>query len=226
MRKTPFVVDEFYHIYNRGVDKRPVVIDQNDADRFLQSIIEFNVRDPIGSIYEVIQKKSSKKAFLRYQAQGTLQEKLVNIVSFRLNPNHYHFLLQPQIPEGIEKFMQKLGNGYTKYFNHRYKRSGSLFQGRFKSIHIDTNEYLLHVSAYVNLNNFVHGIPEDNKLRLPHSWDEFRGISKTNLYYKSTILSQFKNSEEYVQFALSSLEEMKRRKVEEKDLQKILIELE
>lgn len=72
--------------------------------------------------------------------------------------NHlsFHFILEQISEKGIEKLMQRVGMGYAKYFNNKYKRSDSLFQGTFKAIHIDTNEYLLHLSAYINLNHKVH----------------------------------------------------------------------
>lgn len=77
---------------------------------------------------------------------------MVKFIAYCINPNHYHFILQQVSEKGIEKFMQRLGMGYAKYFNNRRKRSGTLFQGKFKARHIDSNEYLLHVSSYVNLN--------------------------------------------------------------------------
>src|SRR3989344_2403952 len=143
-RKTIFSNGEFYHIYNRGVDKRDIVLSSRDSERFLQGMIGFNTIEPIGSLYEN-----------SFNSLGSLASKsgLVNIVAYCLNPNHYHFLVEQLVDRGIEKFMHRLGTGYTKYFNLVSKRTGSLFQGPFKSIHIEDNEYLLHLSAYVNLNN-------------------------------------------------------------------------
>jgi len=77
-------------------------------------------------------------------------DKLVDVVCYCLNSNHYHMILKQKSNDGIKKFMHKLGTSYTMYFNKKLKRSGSLFQGKFKSIHIDSNEYLLYLSAYVN----------------------------------------------------------------------------
>src|SRR3989344_6008505 len=119
MRKMAFLPGEYYHIYNRGVDKRNIFSDKKDLGRFFQSMKEFNTKNPIGSLYEN------------------------SFVNYCLNPNHYHFLLTPLVEKGVEKFMQRLGTGYTMYFNERNKRSGSLFQGKFKSKHINSNEYLL-----------------------------------------------------------------------------------
>src|ERR1700686_1992234 len=136
-RKVNLVEGEYYHIYNRGVDKRNIFSDKSDLQRFLQSMKEFNTLDPIGSLYE---NSFIKKKELRGELGGS-SSKLVQFVAFCLNPNHYHFILTPLAEKGIEKFMQRLGTGYTMYFNEKNKRSGSLFQGKFKSKHINSNAY-------------------------------------------------------------------------------------
>ncbi len=82
--------------------------------------------------------------------------KLVDFIAYCINPNHYHFILRQLVDGGLSRFMQKFGGGYTQYYNKKNQRSGVLFQGTFKSIHINSNEYLLYLSAYVNLNNKVH----------------------------------------------------------------------
>lgn len=109
--------------------------------------------------------------------------------------------------------MKRLG-GYTYYFNAKYKRNGHLFQGKFKSVHISSNEQLLHTSAYINLNNrFGETVPELSK----SSWEEYIGEDKENFCKKDIILAQFRSLEEYKQFALSSLEDIKERKLQEKE---------
>ncbi len=142
-RKHLFEIGEYYHIYNRGVDKRDIFIDQYDLKRFIQSLIEFNQIDTIGSIYE----NSFRKSKL-----GSPSSKLVSIITYCINPNHFHLLVTPLVDKGVEKLMLRLG-GYTKYFNEKHERSGSLFQGKFKSKHVTDNRYLLHLSAYINMNN-------------------------------------------------------------------------
>lgn len=128
---------------------------------------------------------------------------LVEIIAYCLNPNHYHLLLKQTSEKGIEKFMQRIGNGYTKYFNTKNKRTGALFQGKFKSIHVDNNEYLLHLSAYINLNNQMKGtvLPLSRS-----SWDEYReNVAEKKICDTDIILGQYKSAEEYRQFAQSSL---------------------
>lgn len=207
-RKTPFVKGEYYHIYNRGVDKRNIFEVRNDLERFFKSMKEFNTIDPIGSIFEISLKKNQF---------GGSTPKLVEVISFCINPNHYHFILTPLIDNGIEKFMHKLGTGYTGYFNEKNKRSGALFQGKYKAKHIDTNEYLLHLSAYVNLNNKVHKLGSPTTKLWKSSWDEYVGRSKEKDFCnKDIILGQFKNIKDYKSFAENSLKEIIKNKEESK----------
>lgn len=212
MRRPEFVNKEYYHIFNRGVDKRTIFADKWDLDRFYQSMIEFNTLEPIGSIYENSFRKSPLGSFAPKS-----QKKIVDFICYCLNPNHYHFLLSPLVDKGVEKFMHKIGGGYTNYFNEKYKRTGSLFQGVFKAIHINSNEYLLHLSAYINLNNKIHSLGSEAP---KSSWKEYTADNQENFCNKKIILGQFKNSSEYKKFAEDSLVDIKQRK----DIEKLLLE--
>ncbi len=220
-RKKPFAVGEYYHVFNRGTDKRTIFTDQNDINRFFQSMVEFNTVEPIGSIFEnsFVQKKPLK-------AKVAPSEPLVHFVAYCLNPNHYHFILQQASENGIPKFMQRLGTGYTNYFNELNDRTGALFQGTYKSIHIASDAYLLHVSAYVNLNDKVHqlGSLTPKLVKSISSWEEYVGKDTAGICKKEAILDQFKNSRHYKDFALSSLVTMRQRKREMKDLERFLLE--
>ena len=205
MRKVELKNGEYYHIYNRGVDKRDVFLDECDYVRFLVSMHEFNAADPIGSLFEkdLREKREAVKGSSTPFGPGVELpgERLVEIIAYCLNPNHYHFILKQIHDKGIEKFMQKLGTGYTNYFNKRQKRSGSLFQGKFKSVHIDSNEYLLYLSAYVNKNNFIHGYTDDSSEWKYASMLDYLGKRDGKLCNKDAILVQFDNNfEHYSEF--------------------------
>ncbi len=196
MRKTDFQNGEFYHLYNRGVDKRSIFTDNNDFSRFLQSMDEFNVIEPIGSIYE--------NSFIQKIDKVMAQQKLVRFVSYCLNANHYHFLVEQVSDQGIEKFMHRLSTGYTKYFNSKFYRTGSLFQGRYKAKYVDSNKYLLYLSSYINLNNQVHRLGSSTS---KSSWEEFVWEDDvSNFCHKNIILDQFKNKNEYKLFAEEALQ--------------------
>jgi REP element-mobilizing transposase RayT len=156
---------------------------------------EFNSVEPIGSIFE----NSFNKNGINKKISP-----LVQFVAFCLNPNHFHFILTQLEDHGIEKFMHRLGTGYTKYFNGKYLRSGALFQGRFKANHINSNEYLLHVGVYVNLNYKVHKLKQNEDLFLS-SWSEYIGETYPSICSKE-MLGQFKSKKEYEKFAENTLE--------------------
>lgn len=216
MRKFKFTNGEFYHVYNRGVDKRAVFMARYDFDRFLQCIQLFNSARPIGSIFEY--------SFKKDQLSNRIA-KLVDIVCYCLNINHYHMILRQRIDNGISEFMRRIGTGFTQHFNFKQKRTGALFQGAFKAKHINSNEYLLHLSAYVNLNNEVHKIMSDKKFS--SSWNEFVVSSAHNKYKicnSGLVLKQFTKLDEYKEFARNSLEDILERKRLFKEMEDLLCE--
>jgi putative transposase len=205
MRKVTLAIGEYYHVFNRGVDKRSIFLDQLDIQRFLESVREFNVPDPIGSLFEH-----------RFRLGiPTPKESLADVVCFCLNPNHYHLLLRQNEENGIQKLMQKIGTGYVNYFNEKYERSGALFQGRYKAVHVASNTQLLHTSVYINLNDKIGVKP----ILSYSSWEEYIGHIKKSMCKKEIILGQFADGREYENFARSSLEDIMERKRAEKDLQ-------
>jgi REP element-mobilizing transposase RayT len=210
MRNVKMAIHEYYHIFNRGVDKRTVFNDEDDFQRFLKSMKEFNVIEPIGSIFE---HSFGGKQLGHSVSKEDGQDPLVEFVAYCLNPNHYHFVLRQLVDQGIEKFMHRLGMGYTKYFNNRHKRSGALFQGPFKVVHVESNEQLLHLSAYVNLNYEVH--------RLGHgvsksSWDEYLdGSDEGTFCSKNIILEQFGDLKKHQDFARLAVQEIAKRRDKE-----------
>ena len=209
-RKTPLVNNEIYHIYNRGVDKRDIFLSKNNIQYFMDGLKEFNGLEPIGSLYL---KNSNKER----DSSKSKDSQLVNIIAYCLNSNHFHLILQQNTDKGIEKFMQKLCTSYAKRFNYENNRNGSLFQGKFKSKHIDSNAYLLYLSAYVNLNDKIHNINnEDKKVfsSLKEYTEEIEGICE-----KSIVLDQYKNKEIYKKSLENLLPELIKKKEEMKDLE-------
>lgn len=188
MRRVPFENGEYYHIFNRGVDKRKIFNHKQDYLRFLQSLDEFNQFKPVGSLFI---KNRLKKNLVAVELLS--ENKLVEIVSFNLLPNHYHLILKQIIDGGISEFMKRVNGGYTQFFNFHNERDGALFQGRFKSIHIDSNEYLLYLSAYINGNRRVHGLLER---------ESFCSLDYINsgLVNLKIILNDFKNLDEYKKY--------------------------
>jgi REP element-mobilizing transposase RayT len=163
MRKDPLITGLYYHVYNRGVDKRDIFQNINDLNRFILSVKKFNTVEPIGSIKDLVLKESKQE-----DSDVGRPNPLVSIVCFCFNPNHFHFIVKQDIDGGISEFFKRLLGGYTKYFNLIHKRNGSLFQGRFKSKLINDDSYFLKIRSYVHLNYMVHDIPS-NKSNLVFS---------------------------------------------------------
>jgi putative transposase len=135
---------EHYHLYNRGVDKRTIYLDKYDYRRFIELMYLCNSSEAI-NIRDIHRDHSSVFDF-------ETGKPLVSIGAYCLMPNHFHILATPLAEGGLTKFMSKLGTGYSMYFNKKYNRSGVLFQGKFKSQHADTDEYLKYLYAYIHLN--------------------------------------------------------------------------
>jgi REP element-mobilizing transposase RayT len=222
MRKVPFVNEEIYHVYNRGVDRRKIFLSDDDFTRFILGLNEFNNEEPIGSIYEN-----------SFQQKGNLirtEDKLVNIICYCLNPNHFHLILEQISDDGISRFMQRLGTGYTMYFNNKLYRNGALFQGRFKSAHLNNNDDLLRLSVYVNLNNHIHQLGgSTSKWRFCSSWNLFSGKNRkeetaAKLVVVDRVLEQFENPKEYKKFAEDLLPILIEQKREQNELAALLLE--
>lgn len=223
MRKIPFGSGEFYHIYNRGTDKRTIFQDTHDYGRFLQSLAEFNVIQPIGSIYENSFSPRLGNRTSKLEAGKT--PSLVEIVCYCLNPNHFHILLRQVVDKGVSEFMKRVGGGYTKYFNNKYHRSGVLFQGQFQAVHVASNQYLLHLSAYINLNNIAHGLVVFPGVDSKTSWLEYTNDAPLKkLCSTRIILDQFKNKNDYQEFALDAIKITQDKKQLAKELRKLLFE--
>ncbi len=147
-----------YHLLNRGVDKRQIFMDQRDYFRFIHNLFEFNDVAPAEhNFHRAAQLRDIGRLSIGRQHKRTL---LVQIHCFCLMPNHYHFLVSPLVENGIPLFMKKINMGYAKYFNERYKRSGALFQGKYKSIPIKGDPHFSWIPYYIHFNPLDVTMPE------------------------------------------------------------------
>src|SRR3990167_5375835 len=147
MVNPPLIEGSYYHIYNRGVEKRIVFLDRWDYLRFLETI-NFYRKTPTP-----MKLSDFRRGVIRLKKQED-QTDLVKIFCYSLMPNHFHLLVQQLEEKGISIFMRKVSDSYTKYFNTKYKRVGSLFQGAFKAKLVESDEYLLQLSKYIHRNAF------------------------------------------------------------------------
>ena len=153
MRRVQFANEYFYHIYNRGTDKRKIFLDEKDYFRFIHCLFEFNnSRAVLNASFRFACAQRTQNYGGETSIVKRERDRLVDIISFCLMPNHFHLILKQLKDNGIAKFMQKLGTGYTMYFNKKQDRNGALFQGVFKAILIDRDEYFLPLSGYIHSN--------------------------------------------------------------------------
>jgi len=139
-----FLEGNYYHVFNRGVEKRTIFQSKRDYQRFLSTLIYYVYKQ---SIPFVINERSSP---ISANPKGLLER--VKIVAYCLMPNHYHLLLKQVGGGGISQFTSDIQNSHTKYFNKKYDRSGVLFQGTFKSKEIEDERSLLQLTRYIHLN--------------------------------------------------------------------------
>ncbi|MFC1620998.1 transposase [Candidatus Omnitrophota bacterium] len=222
MRKVQFIEDGVYHIYNRGADKRKIFTGDSDYLRFISSVSGFNTTKPV-ELARILRRRNLRKkencgGFA--SALVPASEKLVKILYFVLMPNHFHLVLQQVAAGGVEKFMQKLGTGYTMYFNKKYKRSGVLFQGVFKAISIEAESYIMQISSYIHLNPLKliepeykkKGVSDLERARLflrNYRWSsylDFLGVKNFPFLIDNELhKGYFRNSAEYEDFVLSGI---------------------
>lgn len=137
---------ELWHVLNRGVDGRDLFADSQDYARFVHNLYEFNDATPVRNFSRRF--NPSGMSDLRNRSS----ERLVNIHGWVLMKNHYHLLLSECVEGGLTLFLRKLNVGYANYFNERYKRKGTLFQGRTKKILIEREAHFLYILHYIHLN--------------------------------------------------------------------------
>lgn len=147
LRKANFAPEHYYHVYNRGTDKRDIFLNESDYLRFTVLLYICNNTEPVH-----IQKFISQGRSLTSLFDIKRKETLVDIGAHCLMPNHFHLLIKEKSDSGITVLMKKLCTAYSMYFNKKNERTGNLFQGRFKSELVDTDQYLKYLFAYIHLN--------------------------------------------------------------------------
>lgn len=173
------IAEQHYHIYNRGVEKRVIFIDDIDYRVFLNLIKRYIDEKPHVNAHKV-----------PYSWLGDE----IELLAFCLMPNHFHLLLY-QIKEGaMKKLMQNVCASYTSYFNKKYKRVGHLFQGVYKASTVMSDSYAQHISRYIHLN------PDNYRDWEYSSLPYFLDQKKSGWVKPKRILKMFDNIHDYDDF--------------------------
>lgn len=204
-RRTPLVTGEFYHIYNRGVARQPTFLIKHDYEQALLTLSYYHFVNPpmrLSRFKGLIQKEQNA---VLDKIQSNARH--VEIVSFVFMPNHFHFLLKQLTENGISTFLSQFTNSYTKYFNTKRNRVGAIFQGVFKSVHVESDEQLLHLSRYIHLNPVVSSVILENKL-LSYPWSSLPDYikSESSFVWLNPILEYFSSPRDYERFIFDQVD--------------------
>jgi len=171
IRKITFVPGEYYHLFNRGNSKQKIFKNSDDYLRFIKLLY-------ISNSEQSFKFRDMKDVYSKPRINQQ-----VSIGAYCLMPNHFHILLAEKENGNISKFMQKLQTAYSMYFNIKYKRSGGLFEGKFKSEHLSSDIYLKYIFSYIHLNPLKI---MDSKWKENRRFNKQSAIHFLNKYYFSS----------------------------------------
>lgn len=198
-----YLENGYYHIYNRGVEKRKIFLDKQDYGVFLSYLKEYLVKKNEKKFQEKLADVNTpwveKDKILKQLRLNNFFNEVI-LLAYCLMPNHFHFFVKQKSAGSIDKFMNSLCTRYTMYFNRRYKRVGPLYQGVYKAVLITSESQFLHLSRYIHkqaltLRVTLQGVALQALQALqagqPCSYLEYLGKRKTEWIHPEGILSYF-----------------------------------
>jgi putative transposase len=217
MRNIKIAPDEYYHILNRGSNKQIIFLDKNDRIRFLFLILHFQSAITFENISRAVKEFAKSLTSVQHSVlnrgngeidivKDIVKSRTIELVAFCMMPNHFHLIIKEVKEAGIAGYMQRVLNSYTKYFNTKYQRSGHLFQGPYKAVHIQSDKQLLYLSAYIHRN--PRELKEWFGKEKQYTWSSYQDFTLKNrfdnLLLPDIITGQFKNKGEYQEFLNTS----------------------
>lgn len=197
-----FGAGEYYHVYNRGNEKKNIFLDESDYEFFILKLKQNLFPDEF-----------------KNHRTPPIPNGSFSMISYCLMPNHFHLLIRQNSNVPITKLLTRVCTSYVMYFNKKYKRIGGLFQDQYKMVLVDDNEYLVWLSAYIHQNPKVAGLTKELK---DYRWSSYREYMSghTSLCDIEVISNQFKSTEQYADFTEESFEIIKSKK----DLEHLLLD--
>lgn len=200
-RITPIITGEIYHVFNRGNNRQSTFTDKRNYRRAIECISFYHFAKPPMRLSKFLRLEQVKQQEVLIALKKS--ERIAQIFCYCLMPNHFHFLLKQMKEGGIAKFLSNFQNSYTRYFNTRHKRDGSLFLDQFKAVRIETDEQFIHVSRYIHLNPYTGYVVKSFKDLEKYPWSSFGDYlnSEINSFIdKDQILGFFRKPSKYKKF--------------------------
>lgn len=211
MRILKIAPGEYYHVFNRAVNKQIIFHNFNDYARFLFLILYFQAPVKILHISRVIKEFSQyctgqSRALTSGYEVDVVKKRVVELIAFCIMPNHFHLILKEMGEGGIATYMQRVLTAYSKYYNTKYGKSGHVFQGPYRAVHVENDRQLLHLSAYLHRNprELSSWFRKEDK----YIWSSYQDCIGENrwgdLLLPSVLTDGFKNRNKYYEFVKTS----------------------
>ena len=204
MRIVKIAPGEYYHICNRAVNKQTIFHDTGDYFRFLFLILYFQSPMVFQQLGRLVKDFVLSRAL---DIKGeVVKKRKIELVAFCIMPNHFHLIVKELEEAGIATHMQRVLTAYSKYYNTKYEKSGHVFQGPYRAIHISDDPQLKYLSAYIHRNprELVGWLNKVDK----YQWSSYQDYIGENrwgdLLVPDIVLGQFKNKERYHEFVKMS----------------------
>jgi len=194
-----YAANSYYHLYNRGVEKRLIFLEQQDYAVFLSYLKDYLLSKNEKELQERlldenINSKERDKILKLLRLNNFADE--ITLLAYCLMPNHFHFFVKQKSAGSIDKFVNSLGTRYTMYFNRKYDRVGSLYQGVYKAVSITNEPQFIYLTKYIHRQALAS---QGEALRSwvekqPCSYSEYLGIRKTAWVHPEEVLGFFSKS--------------------------------
>ncbi len=150
-----FIKGYFYHIYNRGANKGKVFWDIDDYRTFID-ILAYYLVFPLGKPMSILNRIENKVSAIKNKVPNLVEDISIKLCAYCLMPNHFHLILKqhgdPSDKSGVTNLMRRMTITYSMYIKKKYDRSGTLFQGKFKNVFVETDGQLQQLSKYIHKN--------------------------------------------------------------------------
>lgn len=174
MRKNHLANGEFYHIFTKSIADFHIFNHKNEFSRMIQLLRYYQIETGL-RFSDFIELKLVENAGFDIALKTFTKEKhhIIQIITYCLMPTHLHLILKQLVNNGISIYMSKVLNGYTRFFNTKYRRKGPLWESEFKNVLIYNDVQLLHLTRYLHLNPVTAYLVENPKNWIYSSYQEY-----------------------------------------------------